>query len=47
MTVKRIQIKNFKVFKDACVENLGKMNVFLGVNGSGKITLFDVYCPPA
>jgi len=43
MNIKRIQIKNFKVFKDARVENLGKMNVFLGVNGSGKSTLSDVF----
>jgi len=43
MNIKRIQIRNFKAFKDARVENLGKMNVFLGINGSGKSTLFDVF----
>jgi predicted ATPase len=43
MTVKRIQIRNFKAFKDACVKDLEKMNVFLGVNGSGKTSLFDVF----
>ncbi|MDM8524517.1 AAA family ATPase [Desulfococcaceae bacterium HSG8] len=43
MTIKRIRIRNFKVFKDACVKDLGKMNVFLGINGSGKTTLFDVF----
>jgi len=43
MNIKRIQIRNFKVFKNARVENLGQMNVFVGVNGSGKSTLFDVF----
>ncbi len=43
MQIKSMIIKNFRVFKDAYVENLGKMNVFLGVNGSGKSTLFDLF----
>ncbi len=43
MKIERIQIKNYKLFKDTQIKNLGKMNAFLGVNGSGKTTFFDVF----
>ena len=43
MRIESINIKNYKVFKDTTVKNLSKMSVFLGVNGSGKTTFFDVF----
>ena len=43
MRIESISIKNYKVFKDTVVKNLSKMSVFLGVNGSGKTTFFDVF----
>jgi len=43
MKIEKIHIKNYKVFKDAEINKLGNMCVFLGANGSGKSTLFDVF----
>jgi len=43
MKIEEIQIKNYKVFKNVCVKNIPNMAVFLGKNGSGKSTFFDVF----
>jgi predicted ATPase len=43
MKIESITIENFKVFKKTIVKNLPKMAVFLGSNGSGKSTFFDVF----
>jgi predicted ATPase len=43
MKIESITIENFKVFKKIVVKNLPKMAVFLGTNGSGKSTFFDVF----
>ena len=43
MKIESITIENFKVFKKATVKNLPKMAVFLGANGSGKSTFFDIF----
>jgi predicted ATPase len=43
MKIESITIENFKVFKKITVKNLPKMAVFLGTNGSGKSTFFDVF----
>ncbi|MDR2448879.1 MAG: AAA family ATPase [Prevotellaceae bacterium] len=43
MKIESITIENFKVFKKAMVKNLPKMAVFLGTNGSGKSTFFDIF----
>ena len=43
MRVQTIKIKNFKVFKDIEITNIPNMAVFLGMNGSGKSTFFDVF----
>ncbi len=43
MKIESIAIKNFGVFKEVTVKNLPKMAVFLGTNGSGKSTFFDVF----
>lgn len=43
MKIESIKIKNFKVFADAKIDDLPKMCVFLGANGSGKTTFFEVF----
>lgn len=41
--IEQIKVKNFKLYKDLTVNNLQKLNVFLGANGSGKTTLFKIF----
>lgn len=43
MKIESLEIKNFRVFKDVFVGELPSMAVFLGENGSGKSTFFDVF----
>lgn len=43
MKIESIRLQNYKVFKDSSIQNLPKMCVFLGANGSGKSTIFDVF----
>ncbi|HZK85614.1 MAG TPA: AAA family ATPase [Desulfosporosinus sp.] len=43
MKVEELRLKNFKVFQDIRINNLPDMAVFLGANGTGKSTLFDVF----
>lgn len=43
MKIESIKIENFKVFANAKIDNLPKMCVFLGANGSGKTTFFEVF----
>jgi predicted ATPase len=43
MIIETIQIVNYKALKDVKIENIGSMAVFLGENGVGKSTLFDVF----
>jgi len=43
MKIEKVRIKNYKVFKDTQIKNLPNMCVFLGANGVGKTTLFDVF----
>ena len=43
MRVQTIKIKNFKVFKDVEITDIPNMAVFLGMNGAGKSTFFDVF----
>lgn len=43
MRIESISIGNFKVFKNTTIRNLPRMAVFLGPNGSGKTTFFDVF----
>ena len=43
MKIEELRLKNFKVFKDIRITNLPDMAVFLGANGTGKSTLFDVF----
>jgi len=43
MKLETIEIHNFKVFQNVKLENIGSMGVFLGENGAGKTTFFDVF----
>ncbi|UFP95525.1 AAA family ATPase [Gloeobacter morelensis] len=43
MKIESIRIKNYKVFKDVEIPSLPNLAVFLGANGVGKSTFFDVF----
>lgn len=43
MKIKKIRLKNFKVFQDVTIENIPEFCVIVGANGAGKTTLFDVF----
>jgi len=43
MRIEAIEINNFKAFQKAKIESIGALGVFLGENGTGKTTLFDVF----
>ncbi len=43
MYIHSIQIKNYKMFQNVTISQLPQMCVFVGANGTGKSTLFDVF----
>lgn len=43
MRIESIRVKNYRVFQDVEVENMPNMAVFLGMNGVGKTTFFDIF----
>lgn len=43
MQIESLRIRNFRVFNDVMVENIPQMAVFVGQNGAGKTTFFDVF----
>jgi predicted ATPase len=43
LKIENIQIENYKALKDIHIRNIGQFAVFLGENGVGKSTLFDVF----
>ncbi|NLH61209.1 MAG: AAA family ATPase [Ignavibacteriales bacterium] len=43
MKIENIKISNFKAFKDIEIKNVPRMAVFVGANGTGKTTLFNVF----
>lgn len=43
MRIESIRIKNYRVFQDVEVKEIPNMAVFLGMNGVGKTTFFDVF----
>lgn len=43
MKIESLHIKNYRVFRDVEVKDIPNMAVFLGKNGSGKTTFFDVF----
>jgi len=43
MQIESIEIRNYRLFRDARLTELPRMTVVVGANGSGKSTLFDVF----
>jgi predicted ATPase len=43
MRIESIRLKNFKSFENLVLEDLPTLAVFIGANGTGKTTLFDVF----
>lgn len=43
MKIEALRVKNFKAFKDIKLTNLPAIAVFIGANGTGKTTLFDIF----
>ncbi len=43
MKIEALRVKNFKTFKDIKLTNLPTISVFIGANGTGKTSLFDVF----
>ncbi|MDR2470536.1 MAG: AAA family ATPase [Treponema sp.] len=43
MKIENIHIDNYKALKNVDIKNIGAFAVFLGENGTGKSTLFDVF----
>ncbi|MBD2139128.1 AAA family ATPase [Anabaena sp. FACHB-1237] len=43
MKIESIRLKNFKAFKNVEIKNIPQMCVFVGANGTGKTTLFNVF----
>lgn len=43
MKLESIRLKNFKAFKEVKIDNIPRMGVFVGANGTGKTTLFNVF----
>ena len=43
MKIESLKIRNYRVFQDVSIERIPNMAVFLGMNGAGKTTFFDVF----
>jgi predicted ATPase len=43
MKIENIRIENYKALQNVEIRNIGQLAVFLGENGVGKSTLFDVF----
>ena len=43
MKIESMKIRNYKVFRNVNIENIPNFAVFLGKNGVGKTTFFDVF----
>ncbi|SAK58829.1 AAA family ATPase [Caballeronia ptereochthonis] len=43
MQIESIEIKNFRLFRDAKLTDIPRLCVLVGANGTGKSTLFDVF----
>ena len=43
MKIESIRINNYRVFQDVVVEDIPNMAVFMGQNGAGKTTFFDIF----
>ena len=43
MRIESIKLKNYKSFQNIVINNLPQLAIFVGANGVGKTTLFDVF----
>lgn len=43
MKIESIKVHNYRVFQNVTVEDIPNMAVFLGMNGVGKTTFFDIF----
>lgn len=43
MQIEAIEIRNYRLFRDAKLTNLPRLAIVVGANGSGKSTLFDLF----
>ncbi len=43
MQIESIEIKNYRLFRDAKLQDIPRLCVLVGANGTGKSTLFDVF----
>ena len=43
MQIESIAIRNYRCLRDILLDNLTRMTVVVGANGSGKSSLFDVF----
>ncbi len=43
MQIESIEVKNYRLFRDAKLSNIPRLCVLVGANGTGKSTLFDVF----
>jgi predicted ATPase len=41
--IQRLKIENYRVFKDVVIDDIPPLALFVGANGTGKSTLFDVF----
>jgi len=42
MQIERLSIRNYRVFKNVDIQDIPPLTFFVGANGTGKSTLFDV-----
>lgn len=43
MKIEKLRVKNFKVYRDMEIREIPNLCVFLGANGTGKTTLFEIF----
>ena len=43
MQIEALEIKNYRLFRDAKLVDLPRLTMVVGANGSGKSTLFDIF----
>lgn len=43
MQIEALEIRNYRLFRDAKLTDLPRLTIVIGANGSGKSTLFDVF----
>ena len=43
MRIENIEIRNYRLFREAQLRGLSRLTIVVGANGSGKSTLFDVF----